>query len=513
MIRAERLEVSVSVSPFGRVIASARPRAVGRVSAGIALRVTVALAGVAVAALFWSGAVGAALSPAARSSLAVASVAVGLWASELLALPVTAILAVVLLSVTGAAPKPEQALAGFAAPVLFFLLGSAALGIAAEHTGLADRLAAWLLTRARGSGRRLLLDLLLTLPAQALIVPSAMSRNAVLVPVYERVLLRVGRPPRLGMAVMLGLGVLGPLASSALLTGGTSPVAAAEAIGGFTWISWLVALAPPYYVLLAVDALVLWLFTRPERSVVVNEPPDMLTDMSSAAGSGLSTEDAWPKVDRPRRGLSAAEWRVAAISTGTAALWMLDTLTGWSPAFPALLALALLLTPALGVMTWQQFSVRAPWGTCVVLAGAVSLGGALTRTGAAAWMAQGLFGRLGAPSGAVPMALAIALVTAIITLGIPNRAAAITLIIPLAVAYAATGSLAAPAAGLVVLMVVDAETIYPAQTAANLIAYDRGYFSAGRLAAFNLLTLAATALVIVAVALPWWSFVGLPGAR
>src|SRR5207237_10342078 len=111
-----------------------------------------------------------------------------------------------------------------------------------------------------------LTELLLSLPIQAFMVPSAMSRNAVLVPIYDRVLARLGRPPRLGASTMLTLGVLGPLASSALLSGGTSPVAAAQAIGGFSWATWLLALAPPYYVLLAACATAVWFFSRPEST-------------------------------------------------------------------------------------------------------------------------------------------------------------------------------------------------------------------------------------------------------
>ena len=454
------------------------------------VRWLVFVAGALGAGLCWSGSVAAELAPAARASLGVTSLAVGLWGSELLALPVTGLLAMVLLFVTGATPRVEDAFLGFASPVLFFLLGSAGLGIAAEHTGFADRLAAWLLVRSGGSGWRLLLELLLSLPVQALVVPSAISRNAVLVPVYDRVLVSLGQPPRLGTAVMLALGVLGPLASSALLSGGTSPVAAAEALGGFTWTSWALALAPPYYVLLALCALALWIFSRPERTV--------------------QHEGAVPSLRSP---LAPSEWRLALISLGTAVLWMLDLVTGWPPAIPAVLALVLLLMPRLGMMTWPAFVAKAPWATCVVLAASVSLAEALAQSGAAAWLAQSLFGALALPAGEVPLALAVFGVTALLTLAIPNRAAAITLGIPLATAYVGEGALSATAAGLVVMIAVDVETIYPAQTAANLLAYDRGYFSAGQLARFNLITLLAAAAVVVFVALPWWSLVGLPTAR
>lgn len=452
-------------------------------------RWTVFLAGALLAGLFWLGLVGGDLTASGRACLGAASLAVGLWGSELVSLPVTALLASLLLYVSGAAPALPQAFSGFASPVFWFMLGSFGLGIAGEQIGLVDRLAFWLLARSRGSGHRLLFDLLLSLPLQALVVPSATSRNAVLVPVYDRLLGRIGRPPRLGAAVMLTLGVLGPLASTALLSGGTSPVAAAQGIGGFNWISWFVAVAPPYYVLLAISGGVLWFFARPEVEV------------------GVSAEDL---ENGKLRGLSTAEWKVAAVAVCTSLLWIMDQFTHWPPAVPALLAMAVLLLPRLGVMSWGEFAGRAPWGTCFVLAGAISLAESLSRSGAAAWLARGLFAWFPAPSEAWAAALAIYVVTCAIALAVPNRAAAITLVIPLAAAYAGAGPLSVAAAGLVVLVAVDLETIYPAQTAANLIAYDRGYFDAGALARFNVLTLLAGALVLVFVALPWWGLVGLP---
>lgn len=481
-----------------------------------AIRWGVLLAGALGAGLCWSGTMGTNLAPDARASLGVTSLAVGLWGSELLALPATALLAMVLLFVTGAVASLDQAFVGAGSPVLFFLLGSAALGIAAEHSGLADRLAAWLLARSRGSGWRLLLELLLSMPLQALIVPSAISRNAVLVPVYTRVLARLGSPPRLGAAVMLTLGTLGPLASSALLSGGTSSVAAATALGGFTWVSWLVALAPPYYVLLALSGAAVWLFTRPERVLGPAVAPSVAGSAPAAQGAGSArAADSSLGSVAPGPGksgaspLTGAEWRVALVSVATALLWMGDALTHWPPAVPALLALVVLLCPRVGVLSWQRFAAEAPWATCLVLAAAVSLASALARSGAAAWLAQGLFGRLALSDAAVPAALTVFGVTALLTLAIPNRAAAITLGVPLATAYAATTALDPIAAGLVVMIAVDVETIYPAQTAANLLAYDRGYFSAGQLARFNLITLSLAAAVVALVALPWWDAVGL----
>jgi di/tricarboxylate transporter len=76
------------------------------------------------------------------------------------------------------------------------------------------------------------------LPGLALLLPSAITRNAVLVPAYQEVFTRMGVAPdaRIPRALMLFLGVLHPLFSSAFLTGGTSsappPAALAAALVG-----------------------------------------------------------------------------------------------------------------------------------------------------------------------------------------------------------------------------------------------------------------------------------------
>ena len=53
---------------------------------------------------------------------------------------------------------------------------------------------------------------------------------------------------------MLALGMLNPLASSALLTGGITSITAATLIGGFSWLGWFALMAVPYYALLCCGA-------------------------------------------------------------------------------------------------------------------------------------------------------------------------------------------------------------------------------------------------------------------
>jgi di/tricarboxylate transporter len=162
----------------------------------------------------------AGLSYAGQAVLGVALAGVALWASEAVPLGFAGIFVLVLLGTTPAAPG-STTFGGFAAPVVFFLIGAVALGTAVERTGLAARIASLLVRSAGGSPNRLYIQMLAALPGLAFLMPSAITRNAVLIPAYRDTLTAMGiaQSSRTGRALMLALGVLNPLASSAILTG------------------------------------------------------------------------------------------------------------------------------------------------------------------------------------------------------------------------------------------------------------------------------------------------------
>ena len=159
----------------------------------------------------------AGLDEASQAALAVTVAGTILWITEAVPLGVTALLVVVLLAINPGMRLPD-ALHGFTSEVTFFLVGVAAIGTAVEASGLAQRAARFLAQSARGNPTRLYVQMILSLPALAFLVPSAITRNAILIPAYREALegMGVGKSGRVGRALMLALGMLNPLASSAL---------------------------------------------------------------------------------------------------------------------------------------------------------------------------------------------------------------------------------------------------------------------------------------------------------
>jgi len=124
----------------------------------------------------------AGLSHAGQAVLGVAFAGVALWAAEAVPLGFAAIFVLVLLGTTPTIAG-SATFGGFAAPVVFFLIGGGTRQ-AVESTGLAERVANLLVRSAGGSPGRLYVQMLASLPGLALLMPSAITRNAVLIPAY-----------------------------------------------------------------------------------------------------------------------------------------------------------------------------------------------------------------------------------------------------------------------------------------------------------------------------------------
>jgi citrate:succinate antiporter len=327
-------------------------------------------------------------------------------------------------------------------------------------------------------------------PLLALLIPSAITRNAILIPAYRDALaaMGVGQRGSVGRAVMLALGVLNPLASSALLTGGITSITAATLIGGFTWLGWLALMAVPYYALMALGAVALRLLTGRFES-------------PAAARIG---------VPHARVPFSPAERRTLAVLALTALLWLTDAIHHLSPAIPALIGAALLLLPGVGVIDWRTFEQRLSWGLVLTVGASLSLAALMTRSGAAQWLGQLFTTHLAGLAGA-PLVLIVCLIlaTVLVHLAITNLAACVALLLPINATIAASAGLNPVVTGLLLTIAVDAVILYPVQTAANLMAYESGYFDRADVLKLGLGMLGLSLLVALLV-LPYWAMLGLP---
>ena len=432
----------------------------------------------------------AGLPRAGQKVLGIAIIAIGLWSTEVLPVGVTGILVVIALMVSGGVSSYQEALIGFAKPVAYFLIAVLTIGLAVQKSGLAERTARFFLRHSRARPFTLFSHMLAAFPLLTLLLPSATTRSGILVHVYEQVLILSKVPPKapLSKAIMMALNSVNRLASTAILTGGITPVLSAALVGGMYWSRWLVLMLIPYLALLILGAILIYAlyhrgFQEKMEAVPVTDPQPF----------------------------SKKEIRTIVITLGASVLWLTDSFHHLDPSLPALLAWACLLTPKIGVLTWKEFERNLGWSNFFVIASSMSLANALIKSGAGLWLANSIVYQVPAMS-QYPLLVVIVLLCAAapMRLLIPNITGFLAITIPIAMSIGGSTGLNPVVCGLVVMIAGDAVLYYPAQSASSLVVYERGHLTAAEIFRFGLLMTFVAFIVVLAVAIPYWSIVGEP---
>ena len=426
-----------------------------------------------------------------QRALAVMLLAVILWATEAIPVPVAGVGGVLLLVLVGAVPDLGPALYGFSQPVAYFLVGILTLGLAVQQSGLAERLATWLMRGAQGSPRLLYIQMLFSFAALTFALPSASTRGAIMVHVYEQVLDRwkVPREHPFYRATMMAMGSLNRLGSTALLAGGITPVVASGLLGDFSWTRWFVLMSVPFYANLIVGGILLFLFYR--------------------SGFRLGDDAATAAVALGR--ISPIEMRAAGIVVITALLWFTDFAHGLHPAVPAMIAMCLILLPRVGILTWRDFERNLGWSNFFIIATSLSLSHALVTTGAAAWFSETLVGGVSLLA-ASPMLTLLLLCAcfAMMRFILPNIAGYLALVIPVTMAAAESLGLDPLVCGMAAVVVGDSVVYYSAGGTASVFIFQRANIGNPEILRFGVAMTVLSTVILLLVVVPYWGLVGHP---
>ena len=167
--------------------------------------------------------------------------------------------------------------------------------------------------------------------------------------------------------------------------------------------------------------------------------------------------------------------------------------------------------PRWGVLTWREFEQEVGWSNFFVIAASLSLAQALSRSGASDWLAAGVVGAAHGVAQTPLMVVGVLLAaSAVVRLMIPNITGFLATTIPVAMSAGVASGLNPVLCGLIVTIAGDAVLYYPAQSGSSLVVYERGHLTAGEIFRFGLLMTVLAALVVLAVALPYWKLIGEP---
>lgn len=454
-------------------------------------------------ALFAAGAglLPATLPWAARATIAISLAMAAIWATEPLPLQQTSLLVFAALTLVAGLPA-SAAFSGLSSSSTGLLLFGFMMAAGVNATPLGRRAALWILGRVGATPGRAVWGIFLAMHATAFFMPGYAVRTALLLPIVRSLVegAESSGPPLPNLRRLLGVGLAfaGAITGLGILPAAVANPLVAELIGAyrgrpFGYFEWWLAGYPLAWAMTLAGWWVLMRVFPPE----VEEFPggrQRLLDELRALGP-----------------MSAAEWRCLGILVLTVGLWMTEGWHGLSTAVPALLAAALMALPGVGCANWPAM-LRISWETTLFFAASVSLGTALSSTGAANSLAGALFlGDAGYRLLVTPVVstLFVALLVQVYHLAVPLVASLVAVLVPVVLAAAraagADGETLALSAGMSSVM----GFLLVVQTLTNVIAYGSGYFT-GRdlLRAGWPLTVIGVGLIALSAAF-WWPALGI----
>ena len=418
----------------------------------------------------------------------VATLCVAWWVFEPIPIPVTSLLPLAILPLTGVL-TPAQVGQAYGSPLILLLLGGFVLSQAMAHSGAHRRIAIGMVN-AFGShnGLRLVMGFMAASAVLSMWISNT-ATTLMLLPVVLAVLEatperdRLAAPLLLGVAYAASVGGIGtPIGTPPnLIFMQVFEESTGRSISFTTWMSWAV---PVVVVMVPIMALILTRNVRGELAVT------------------LPRVGAWSTQEKRVMyvfGLTALAWVTRGEPFGGWKAWL--DLPQANDASVALLAVVVMFLVPSGrgngerLLTWEQ-AVKIPWGVLLLFSGGICLAKGFTSSGM-----DELIGGLFTELVHVPVYLLILVIALVVTFltETTSNTASTTLLMPV---FAATAIVAgippevmmAPAA-----MSASCAFMLPVATAPNTVVFGSGLFTTSRMAREGFLLNLLGALVISVV--------------
>lgn len=437
-------------------------------------------------------------------SLAIFCTAFILWVSEALPTYATALVSLVLLTMSGAWDE-KNVLGVFGYDVIWLMLSAFIITSGMEKTGFAKRMALWLITSCGKTTSSTLAVLIVTNFVLAFVVPSTTARAALMLPIVLLMAQTYGAKPgesNFGRLMMLQELQVNNISTSGILTATAPQILAIGLIQDLTgravsWMDWLVASFPIAVLTMLFSYVVGMLLYPPEVKTPHGEGIQNLKDQLHELGP-----------------ITQGEWKAIGIFGLTIFLWATGPwhvqMFGFSISLVmvAILSATLLYLPVFGLINWKE--TKIPWDLMLFSCGAYAVGLAFEKSGAAAWAMNKVFG--GMDLAQLPRWLLFAIVMFVSSFShivFSSKTVRTVILIPTVVGIANAAGinpffLALPAA----FTIADSISL-PPNCKPNLIFYSTGFFTVMQQFNYATIVLLGKVALLTVASFTWFTFLGL----
>ena len=276
----------------------------------------------------------------------------------------------------------NTALKGFSSTSTYLIIGSFVMAAAMLKSNLGDRITYWVLVQVGTSTRRISFGILCVNLVMAFLIPSSTARTAMLLPICIKIIRlfqdKDVKSGRFGANLLMTLCCTNSTISAGILTSTvTNPMAVQyiEAATGQTvsfmkWLEW--GFLPAFLM-----TIICWLLIQVFFS-------------SNIDGNGHGREYFRARLAEMGP-VSSRERNVFLVFAGTILLWVFGDKVGLDSTTVCLLSAGVLCLPMLDCLDWDGCQKSISLSVVFVCSGGISLGAAMSHTGAANWLAESIF--------------------------------------------------------------------------------------------------------------------------
>ena len=444
------------------------------------------------------------LSTNGQTALAIFMMALVLWVSQAIPVYATALLAMVLLILTGT--WSESNVEGMLGQdVIWLMVCAFVLTSAMTKAQLARRIALAMVVSFSSRAKWALLSMAVLNGFLAFLVPSTTARAALLLPIVIILAEVYGAIPgksNFGASLMIQEVQMNSIFTSGIMTATAANVMAVGFIrnlGGqeVYYTDWLAAGFP----IAVISVMAAWalglVFFKPEHDTPMGQGLDKLRDDLKGMGR-----------------MSVDEWKAAFIFGLTVFLWVTDRWhTGWwgfpiSTTVTAIIAATISFLPGIGLLTWKE--TKIPWDLMIFSAGAYSVGLALEGTGGAKWLLDSVFAATGIKSMSFFSAYAIVITIAMFSHFVfTSKTVRTAIVIPIVIALAKSMGHSPIALALPAAFTMCWTITLPPHSKPNLIFYGTGYFTVLQMLLYGTVVCLIGVLLLIAAGPTWFRLLGI----
>ncbi len=388
--------------------------------------------------VIFSGILPPGLSFQGFTTIVIFLISIYLWATELVPLPVTALLAVLMLAFSGSVSLADS-LYGLGSTVVFLIIIGFFLAAGLTRSGL-DKRIAYKILRNSHSENAVLIGLIVITGFLSMIISNT-TTTLLMLPVALHIMHKVRMDNK---CILLGIAFAANIGGAGLLIGTPPNIIAAESLN-WGFYEWMMAALPFTLVMLFFLYVSFMVYFRPKHEKIQKT---LVSDLGPV------------RKEEKTAGL---------IIILTLLLWVTSPLHNL-PAMVVGLIGGLLMF--LFVYDWRYFERVTSWGTLILIAGAVSIGHSLEITGATSWIANVFLASTGLTSPAL-IAFSFVILALAITQFIQNTATA-AMFIPVLTGLSSTLGIPAHVLVVPVAIAVSMTFLAPPGTAPNAIVHGVG---------------------------------------